>query len=341
MFSIPLRRSHLYPCLAALFCVLLCLRIVRSPSRSSTAPESPDIPLSETSPTSKYAIATLLTENAIQDIEGVSEDNDDYYVAARVLTYQLLRAPETRCRRSIPFVILVTAAVSQRKQQQLSWDGATVVAVKDVPLRWWIKTGVTRWKDVFTKLRVFELVEFDRILFLDLDTLITAPVDGIFDEPAARVPSETLLNRTAQIKADENPLPARYVFGARSNNEFSGKRDHLFPPPPTETFSSGFWLIAPSIEMYVYLLSVMGNYRRFDPHTMEQSLLNYAFRRQGTMPWVELHYQWSATWPNVMDVEEKVVTLHEKFWNTGPVELQRLWWDIKIRMEESRPTLRE
>ena len=33
--------------------------------------------------------------------------------------------------------------------------------------------------------------------------------------------------------------------------------------------------------MFEYLTSVMGNWRRFNPHTMEQSLLNYAFRRGG------------------------------------------------------------
>jgi alpha-N-acetylglucosamine transferase len=66
---------------------------------------------------------------------------------------------------------------------------------------------------------------------------------------------------------------------------------------------------------------------------MEQSLLNYAFRRGGPMPWRELHYKWSATWPSEKDVEGNVVSLHEKFWSTGPEELQEMWTQQKENME--------
>lgn len=69
----------------------------------------------------------------------------------------------------------------------------------------------------------------------------------------------------------------------------------------------------------------MGVPRRFDPFTMEQSLLNYVFRRDGMMPWRELHWKWSATWPNEKDVEMEVVTLHEKLWKTGPQPLRDMW----------------
>ena len=84
--------------------------------------------------------------------------------------------------------------------------------------------------------------------------------------------------------------------------------------------------------MFSYLISVMNHYRRFDPHTMEQSLLNYAFRRNGPMPWLELDYKWSATWPNLKDLAE-VATLHEKLWRSGPEELKALWREWKGKME--------
>ena len=175
------------------------------------------------------------------------------------------------------------------------------------------------------------MIEYERILFLDADTLLTRPIDTIFDEPIIQ-PYNSLMHRTSQIKSDENQLPAQYLFAARSDNALTGERAHASPPLQTDTFSAGFWLMAPSREMFSYLISVMNHYRRFDPHTMEQSLLNYAFRRNGPMPWLELDYKWSATWPNLKDLAE-VATLHEKLWRSGPEELKALWREWKGKME--------
>jgi alpha-N-acetylglucosamine transferase len=278
--------------------------------------------LKEISPDSNYAIATML-----------SGAREDYFIGTRLLTFQLLHANETRCKRRIPFLVLVTSTVSQEQRHRLTSDGAQVVSVPDFPLNWWIKTGVGRWKDVFTKLRLWEMVEYDRILFMDADTLLTGPVDDIFDEAIVKRPRVShKLN--PGIKKDEAQLPAQFVFAARSDNAKTGERDHPFPPLPSSVFSAGFWVMAPSTEMFRYLTSVMKHYHRFDPHEMEQSLLNYAFRRKGAMPWAELDYRWSATWPSEKDLYGGVASLHEKFWNTGPAELRGLWESWRGRMKE-------
>ena len=334
MISVPLRRRVRGSYLTLILLALLILGL-QYHSSSKALPRDPSYGLlNESSASSKYAIATFLTGSPSQTTKKSEAEDDYYYIATRVLTYQLLHAPETRCSRPVTVLVLVSSTVSQHKRQQLTLDGATVVLVEDIPLHWWIKTGVTRWKDVFMKLRLFEMVEYDRILYLDADTLITEPVDGIFDEAVIRTPANTLLDRTAHIKADERLLPAQYVFAARSDNALNGERDHPFPPTATDVFSAGFWVIAPSREMFAYFLSVMNHYRRFDPHTMEQSLMNYAYRRVGAMPWTELDFKWSATWPNSKDLEGKVVALHEKLWKTGPDELRNLWWSYKEKMKK-------
>ncbi|KAH7369418.1 nucleotide-diphospho-sugar transferase [Plectosphaerella cucumerina] len=271
--------------------------------------------------TSRFAYATFLSGDA-----DVAAQNDDYFRAARLLTYQLLHAAETRTKAAIPLVVLVTSGVPQWKRDRLSRDGATVVEAEDVPLSWWIGTGVTRWKDQFTKLRLLEMTQFDRILFIDADTLLTRSLDGVFEEPSVRDPSRTMFEeRPRQVRWDEARLPASYVFAARSDNQLLGERAHVFPPGHTDVFTAGFWVAAPSRELYRYLMSVMSHWRRFDPHTMEQSLLNYAFRRAGAMPWTELDASWSATWPNEGDLAAGVATLHEKFWKTGPPKLRELY----------------
>jgi alpha-N-acetylglucosamine transferase len=287
-------------------------------------------PLRQTDSSSKVAIVTFLSGG---EEPSVPED-DFYFQAARTLTYQLLHDPKTRSKRAdIPFLVLCTSNVAPSKRERLELDGANVKVADDVPLPYWISTGVTRWKDQFTKLRIFEMVEYERILFIDADTLIVEPIDGVFDELMIQIPMTSQFHRTQEVKSDERPLPSNYSFAARSDNAFSGERDHPVPPPPTESFSAGFWVAAPSREMFEYLTSVMRNWRRFNPHTMEQSLLNYAFRRGGPMPWYELGWEWSATWPSLRDLEGGVRSLHEKWDRTGPEQLRERWRKVKNEME--------
>jgi alpha-N-acetylglucosamine transferase len=248
--------------------------------------------LRESSSSSKYAIATFLNG----DDRKPSYEEDYYFIATRILTYQILHNNDTKCARDIPFLVAVTSTVSQEKRDQLTKDGAIVVPVEDIPLRWWIRTTVPRWKDQFTKLRLLQLTEYDRILFIDADGILTRPIDGIFDEEIARVPAKTKFLLRSKIRGDEAQMPAEYIFTARSDNQPNGRRKHPIPPIPTKGFSAGFWLAAPSDELFAYLISIMDHWLRFNPNGMEQSLLNYAFRREGAMPWGELNYQWSATW---------------------------------------------
>ncbi|KAF3938972.1 hypothetical protein ABW19_dt0203199 [Dactylella cylindrospora] len=284
---------------------------------------------------SKVAYATFLAENTYLKDGSAKDEDDMYFVATRVLAYQLLHAPETRTNQSIPFIVLVTDAVSESKRRTLESDGATVIYGEDVTLPFWVKTGVTRWKDQFTKLRLLELVEYERIVFIDADTLITRSMDNIFEDPAVKTPQETLFEtRRGEIKSDEAQLPDKYVFSTRPDNALNGERSHPFPPIEGNIFSAGFWVAAPSFELFDYYYSVMNHWRRFDPHTMEQSLLNYAHRIEGPMPWGRLDYQWSATWPNQADLKGGVASLHEKFWAAGEEDMKKMWFRTKARMED-------
>lgn len=346
-------RSRLRLLLLLLTLVLAALYISRPAPQRPYDPRHGRLPPLD--PTSRFAIVTFLGADILQKKE------DRYFVACRLLTYQLLHAEETRihdgARANIDFVVTVTPAVEPWKREQLSRDGATVVEVEDVPLPWWVRTGVARWRDQFTKLRVLLWTQYARVLFVDADTLLLRPIDGIFSEPESTTPARTDF---AHRRGDEADLPAEYVFLAAPDHEFTGKREHAVPPSADSTtgsLSAGFWLAAPSPELYAYLTSVLSLYRRFDPRTMEQSLLNYAFRRcdaspsareasascaegarPGPMPWRELDWRWSSTWPSFADVESGVVSLHEKFWKAGPKGLRAVWRGWRARMEDELGT---
>lgn len=67
---------------------------------------------------SKHAYATFLASDSEEDsYDSINEDK--YFVATRILAYQLLHAPETRSNNSIPFVVLVNKHVSEAKRDRL------------------------------------------------------------------------------------------------------------------------------------------------------------------------------------------------------------------------------
>lgn len=310
-----------------------------------------------TNRTPKYAVATFLTHDDKQHWDESDVQNDYSFIGARMLTYQLLYANETKLRTpSISFFILITSSVSAAKRQQLLLDGATLIDVETPSLPQWL-----RQEDIFqalaadhlSKLRIFSLTQYERILFVNPDTFLTRPIDGIFNEDNLRKPSTTLLmERPDQIKMDEGPLPANYVFAARTDTSWSYLSDpywHEFPVPKGDFFRMSAILIAPSLELYALLLStlysssMMNIFKDFRKEKWsnrwmrnagpEHALLNYVFRREGTMPWTELDPRWSTSWGNQKDLAAHVACVGGEFWWSGPIPVRDVWVEWKARME--------
>jgi len=272
---------------------------------------------------SKYAFATLLASDATHPDD---QDNlqDDYFIATRLLAYQILHAPETRSN-DIPFIVLATKGVSEAKRARLRHDGAIVLSVETIEKPSWVEAGAANWEEVFDKLRLWSLTQFDLICFLDGDTVLNRPLDGVFADPAA-TPQNTTLSRPETIKQDEAPLPATYVFAGQPEMN----RKHTYPPsaatnsyPNIHYLNAGFFVMQPSLQLLTHYLSILALPNRFVPKFPEQNLLNYAHRSAeegGNMPWKMLEPQWNIHYPTREDLEGGVVSLHEKWWAPGDEE---------------------
>jgi alpha-N-acetylglucosamine transferase len=278
-------------------------------------------------PALNLAYATLLVETP-----GQVTTEDAYFRSIRLLNYQLQHEEKTRTRKYIPFLVLVTREVHQAKRKQLADEGATVVEIKNFDSSW-IKPGAPRWQNVMTKLRLFEMEEFDRILFLDADTFLLKPLDGVFKERASR--TQRTLHKP-KFRADEGPLPNEYAFATISEVTHV---IHDYPPVPMSYFNAGFFLLAPSKELLRYYKSLFHLKGRFDTTYPEQNLLNYAHRQDGNMPWGRLHHSWNIVLPNMNDVKAGVASVHSKLWTDGdpltpiPKELQNMWHETYMEME--------
>jgi len=121
----------------------------------------------------KEAIATLLTT-----------DNKDYLRGALVLGSSIRSFDSSR-----DMVILVTKAVPTEWRGPLTVAGWTVVEVPEVEEFWWGQSDECshfaadqgeRWGHMATKLRLWQLTQYNRVLYLDADTILTGPVSDVF-----------------------------------------------------------------------------------------------------------------------------------------------------------------
>lgn len=266
-------------------------------------------------PQSKNAFAVFLNSNSNSKTpdpyrRGDSfPDEDHYFNGTRMLLYQLLHDPDTRTNTSIPFVVLVSKDVSAENRAQLRSEGAIVKEVDEVVVPW-IKPGRDRWAHVMDKLHVFELIEYDKVLLLDSDIVVTQRIDAIFDDPATKITHN--LGKKENVREDEAPQPSTYIMAGNSGPNFA---NHPYPSPRGDRLNAGFVLLKPSIEMYNHYVSVCAIEGRFRGSSSEQDLWNCVHNRNGNMPWTQLDPDWIINAPNYNDYLKGVKTFHEKYWS--------------------------
>lgn len=264
---------------------------------------------------SKYAYVTLLS-GTVHAEEDLAKDN--YFVAVRILIWQLLHNPGTRTKYDV--IVMVTPSVTQHRRERLEKDGATVMLVDFVhgTNDHWITGGDPRWADLMTKFRVWQLTQYEKVLLLDGDSMLRSSLDGVFEDPATEVQKTDLNHPNATVLPGQKPFPESYVLAAGSEVWDS---NHEFPPfhggglKGYGYFNAGFFIMKPSLAAFDYYTSLLDIPNSFDPTYMEQNLLNFAHRWDGPMPWKEISYTWNVRCPNENDFEKGLVSMHEKWWD--------------------------
>ncbi|KAJ5816523.1 hypothetical protein N7447_008756 [Penicillium robsamsonii] len=254
----------------------------------------------------RYAFATVLT--AGNDLE-YPDIEEPYLQAARLLTFQLLRNPRTRNRiDNVPFLILVTPDISQKHRDILSREGATVVPVENLDYDW---GSSQHWDTVLAKLNLWKLDEYDKIAFLNVDSVILRPIYEIFEDPATTMRAAT--NPTGKI-------PKYYMIAAPQDTRMklntqlvSGQEFYQ-----KSHMDNGFFILHPSHDLYNYyvnlhhILDTDGSVRH------EQNLLTYAHRADGPMPWQPLGSGWNLKDASQSDYEKGLKSINHKWWRPFP-----------------------
>ncbi|KAJ5368917.1 nucleotide-diphospho-sugar transferase [Penicillium cataractarum] len=281
----------------------------------------------------QYAFATILTAEGDAEYPDVEEP---YLKAARLLTYQLLHNPRTRNGSvEIPLLVLVTPDVPQNHRDILEDDGATIVPVESLG-RDWIHPKWGRWSNVLAKLNLWNLEKYDKIAFLDADSVIFRPIEGIFESPQTDV-RQTL---TSKVNTTSE-LPEHYMIAGIHDpwmelnmppvkgQEFYEKNNYM---------NAGFFVLSPSKPLFDYYVSILDTPDQFDSAYPEQNLLNCAHRTDGSMPWQDLGPGWNLKGGSRFDYEAGLMSIHHKWWR--PIGDEFMAERIAEAMEEMRIHLR-
>lgn len=136
--------------------------------------------------TSSIAVVTLLSDVSNQYFGLQSmliTANDQYLLMAKVLAYSLRTFGRLPCQ--VPLVMLVADDVKLdvHRRRELEWFGWQLRSVQHIAAPDKVSNSAfePRFKKLFTKLRIFDLDEFESVLYLDCDTMIVSDVRPIFD----------------------------------------------------------------------------------------------------------------------------------------------------------------
>ncbi|WP_216364028.1 glycosyltransferase family 8 protein [Subtercola boreus] len=258
----------------------------------------------------------------------------NYLVGVRVLRASLAASGSV-----IPLVVMVTDGIDEQTRQLLRNDGCLVREV--APLRPAGGSGDSyansRFAEVWTKLAVWGLTEFERIVFLDADMLVIRNMDELFslDLPDGAIAAchacRCNPNRIASYPPSWTPATCFYTH-CRGG-------DHVTEPDATDNYlNGGFLVLSPDETVLADMVGRLGALEDLSHYAFaEQDFLNEFYRDR----WRPLPYVYNALktlphqHPSVWDLAA-VANIHyiiDKPWEKplDPAdryfEVNSLWWE--------------
>jgi alpha-N-acetylglucosamine transferase len=352
MRALSTSNFHTFLIAAVLFSGLIYFYVFSSARTTSTLDL---LPSSQTTWAVKQSLAyaTFLgspTSHIDRDRGGDEEKEvdvlkDPYFNSVRLLNYQIQHAGRTRTQlEGVPFLVLVLSTVPESQIATLKAEGAALVHIKPLDLpdtfdKDFIETS--RFRDVLAKLRLWQLTEYDKILYLDADSFLLRHLDGLFSEPELKTLHERVDN--TEVGAS---LPDEYLMAASTDTYGSQLEWENNPEEHPAYLCACFMLIKPSLILFEYYLSILNSPN--PPVAIqnaaypEQDLLIYAHRLDGPIPWKRIPIEWSANDGEMNDVlalKGGVRSLHVKGWedaeggNVAGEKYSEVWRALMGEME--------
>lgn len=289
----------------------------------------------------KHAYTTLITRAS--------------YLAGVIILAHTLKKHGSR----YPLVVFYTSTLSENaiRALELEAPNSNIVLRKCEPLlpRKDIKTLLIakRFEDTWTKLRVFELSDYDTVCYLDADMTIYRPMDQIFDH-ASSLPSDWLAaNHTCVCNLDNDSwapadwTPQNCAYNVVSHPTALTKATPITTSSPAthHLLNGGMFIFHPTPELWNSMLEYFNTTDKLSTYQFpdQDFLADYFRNRLMPMPWQFNAIKTMRYWHENIWRDEEVVCLHyivDKPWvkRVGADgvagykgldgETHRWWWDV-------------
>lgn len=228
---------------------------------------------------------------------------------------------------SIPRVLMVTGDIENYIRYILLqlWDdiievdpidciyktSAIASSKYDMSGEHWSKS-MNNWRPTCTKLQVFSLTQFEKVVFMDSDMIVLQSFDHLLIEPfihnsldASLLGSNSLFSLKAEFMEYEH---VRFAAAAE-----------VLPP---DSINSGFMLLTPNTTIYNRLLELNTQKSLACAWTGDQYLINYG-----------LCSHWHG---NIVRLEDsnKMLPIRERYPDTLGLDCHRLPWKYNVQINE-------
>ncbi|KGT93022.1 glycosyl transferase [Erwinia typographi] len=252
---------------------------------------------------------------------------------------QTLKKSLTQAGSAYPLVVMVTQNIDAKTRLTLEKEGCLLRDVQPISPNRTLKHNYAnaRFAEVWTKLAVWKLIEFERVVFLDADMLVTQNMDELFDlaledqEIAACHACRCNPNKIPSYPKSWRPENCFYSYcrGLQHSEELEQVDNYL---------NGGFLVLRPDEAVFGEMVQQLSELEDLSRYLFaEQDFLNDFFhQRWKPLPYIynalkTLPFQHAAMW----EIDE-VKNLHfiiDKPWekpldpNDRYYALNKMWWD--------------
>lgn len=171
-------------------------------------------------------------------------------------------------------ILLHTNDVSKYKLDLLKPYYNDIIQIDYIP----IKTKRTRFKNVFTKLKIFTLYKYDKILFMDNDMYVLKNIDHLFEY---NTPAGVALSPDLKYNDKEHVTDDKVIFNA------------------------GLWLIKPNKGTFINMMSGIQKFN--STQELEQEYVSYYYNKK----WTNMSYIYNFQ-PGLIEYDDERGKIYKK-----------------------------
>ena len=221
---------------------------------------------------------------------------DPYFMSTQQVIYRTLWSPTTASPK-YPFTVFVAPFITKQQRDLFRGAGANVI---ELPLIEYTPVNAeifARWKDLFSRLHMWNQTQFTRITFLDGDAFPLKQPDDIFEVAQTQKCIREKLDAVDLAVADDI---CDYVFsGVQVMDQ--------------DQINMAVAVFSPNEAMHARLLRNMDQTDKFDNAMVEQAYLSYQFESMGAFPKQFLPRKFNGYYPQP-DERWSLKIVHEKLW---------------------------